>query len=246
MVNWGPSQRLSLARIRILEPRGAIRTGIISSMSYYARFVEDQNGQRFRFDTRIYLCSCKIHRENDGECVGAFVGLNPGSAEPLNKTYIGTWAEIKGEGDPTLALIRRCFIGAAGKEMPRHSFVQVWNLFYRCEPTSSKVHRLAGAFSELRRCGSERTIKPKLVWYAWGGKGLWTRKELQVRKNEFLEVDHDAAIYYGNTMGSKYRADTAEAISGNPGEKSFVGHPARKGKRAEPAVSALIGQLLWG
>ena len=153
-------------------------------MSYYARFVEDPSGQRFRFDTRIYLCSCKNHRESDGECVAAFVGLNPGSAEPVNKTDLGSWAEIEGEGDPTLALIRRCFVGAGGKEMSKHPFVQVWNLFYQCEPASARVHRLAGAFSELRRCESEKKLRPKLDGTPGAGKGCGPKENCRsARKN---------------------------------------------------------------
>jgi hypothetical protein len=90
-------------------------------VSYYARF-EKLNGKYFRFDTRIYLCDGGNHREEDGECVGAVVGLNPGSARPLNESDVGKWAEIK--EDSTLRIFRRCFLEAAEAEAPREAFVQ--------------------------------------------------------------------------------------------------------------------------
>jgi len=200
------------------------------------RAVRGQERAAFRFDTRIYLCGCKDHREEDGECVGVFVGLNPGSADVLNPSDVGKWAEF--EPDQTLKLVRKCFVEAAGEDVRQHAYVQVWNLFYARGPKSQTARRLAGAFPELRRCCSEKTVRPKLVWYAWSGnEAFWTERERKERKDEFRGLGPDACFYIGNSTGA------ARAIIGKPGVQSFVGHPRRK-RGVETAIGNAIRLLL--
>ena len=91
-------------------------------MTYFARF-ESVADHIFRFDTRIYLG--KHNADEDGECVGAIVGKNPGSAKP---TQLGVLAPLKLDGDKMLPSVRNRFIAAyqnAGKPIPNNVFIQV-------------------------------------------------------------------------------------------------------------------------
>jgi len=154
----------------------------------------------------------------------------------LNPSDLGKWMEF--EPDPTLKLVRKCFVEAAAEGARQHAYVQVWNLFYTRGPKSQTARHLAGAFSELRRCCSEKTVRPKLVWYAWSGnEKFWTERERKERKNEFRRLGSDACFYIGNSTGA------ARAVIGKPGEASFVGHPKRK-RGVETAITNAIRQLL--
>ncbi len=201
-------------------------------MGYYALF-EDRDGRRFRFDTRVYLCDCEDHKQDDGKgiCLGAFVGLNPGSAEPFRESDVGTWTRICADG--TLRLIRCCFLGAAGEEAPQqHAFVQVWNLFYLCDPESKRAVPAARKLGPPRPCPREGAVNPKVVWFGWGRSPRWTEN----REEHFIGMNHENGVYYENKNGSP-KLGKLEA-------RGFAGHPARKPKAAELEMQILIRRLL--
>jgi hypothetical protein len=200
-------------------------------MGYYALFI-DRDGRRFRFDTRIYLCDCEDHKQEDGKgiCLGAFVGLNPGSAEPWKESDVGTWNRICEDG--TLRLIRRCFLEAGGREMSPCAFVQVWNLFYLCDPESKKAIRDARKLGPPRTCPREGPLPLKMVWYGWGSSVPW----LENRTKYFVDIGPEKGVYYESKDGSPK--------IGKPGTGSYAGHPARKPKASEREMQDLIRGLL--
>lgn len=193
-------------------------------MTYYARF-EPVAEQVFRFDTRIYLG--KHNTEEGGECVGAIVGKNPGSAKP---TQLGVLAPLNLAGDKMLPSVRNRFIAAyqkAGKSIPANAFVQVWNLFYLCNPN------LGAACSEMSRsvnptlCPSENK-KPKITWFAWGGNDGY----LNPFKQRFL-ADQGSGFYYNHR--------SRMIVSRIPSITDFAKHP--QGMPATPIVNHLAGLL---
>lgn len=149
-------------------------------MAYYARF-ESLAGHVFRFDTRIYLG--KHNADEYGECVGAIVGKNPGSAKP---TQLGVLAPLNLDGDKMLPSVRNRFASAyqqAGKAMPNNAFIQVWNLFYLCNPDSGAACSAMSGFANPPLCPSENK-KPKIIWFAWGGNDGY----LNGFKQRFLDL----------------------------------------------------------
>lgn len=193
-------------------------------VSYYARF-EHVFGRLFRFDTRIYLGEHAL--SENGVCVGAIVGKNPGSAKPMQ---LGKLAPLDLKGDKMLPSVRKRFVSAylqAGKEIPENAFVQIWNLFYLCDPD------LRAACSALRSlksppiCSSEN-LKPKVVWFAWGDTDL----HLNPLKRRFISRGH-CGFYYDPRSKSE--------VSYIPSEADFAKHP--QGLRAAPVVDHLADLL---
>lgn len=193
-------------------------------MAYYARF-ESHAGQRFRFDTRIYLG--KHDADEGGECVGAIVGKNPGSAKSIQ---LGVLAPLSLDGDKMLPSVRNRFVAAyqkAGKSIPANAFVQVWNLFYLCNPV------LGAACMEMNRlanpplCPSENK-KPKIIWFAWGGNNGY----LNLFKQRFL-TDQKMGFYFNHQSGV--------VVSCAPSATDFAKHT--QGMPAIPIVNHLAGLL---
>ncbi|QOJ20766.1 MAG: hypothetical protein HRU77_08695 [Gammaproteobacteria bacterium] len=157
-------------------------------MEYLARF-EEIEGVLFRFDTRIYLSA--YDPVGDGNCVGAIIGKNPGSAIP-NKLNVLVPLELN--GDKMLPTVRNRFIDGyklAHKEIPSNSFVRVWNLFYICDPDLSSACNKAGSFSKLPTCGTENDGAP-IVWYGWGGYD----ERLNLFKERFISRAWPQQFYY--------------------------------------------------
>jgi len=193
-------------------------------MAYYARF-EPVAGHVFRFDTRIYLG--KHDANEDGECVGAIVGKNPGSAKP---TQLGVLAPLNLDGDKMLPSVRNRFVAAyqnAGKSIPTNAFVQVWNLFYLCNPDLGAACSEISSLVNPPPCPSE-SKKPTIIWFAWGGNDGY----LNSFKQRFLS-DQKSGFYYNHQSGM--------IISRAPSVTDFAKHP--QGMPAMPIVNHLAGLL---
>lgn len=193
---------------------------MIGKMSYCARF-EEFDGRLFRFDTRIYL---EAHIPNEPDiCVGAIVGKNPGSAKP---TQLGVMAELDLDGDKMLPSVRNRFVAAyqkSGVHIPVNAFVQVWNLFYLCNPNLSAACSAIDSFANPPICSSER-LAPRVVWFAWGGSD----SRLNPFKERFLSCGHPS-FYYNHQVGEVERRV--------PLAEDFAKHP--QGMPATPIVNHL-------
>lgn len=194
-------------------------------MSFYAHF-ESVAGNTFRFDTRIYLGEHNI--EEDGECVGAIVGKNPGSA---TSSQLGVWTQLQLNGDKMLPSVRNRFVDAyqkAGKSTPDNAFVQVWNLFYLCDPELDAACLAINDLTNPPVCPSE-SKKPKVIWFAWGGSDHL----LNPFKKRFLSQTHFGGFYYCNKSKS--------VVAHPPSDDDFAKHP--QGMPALPVVNYLANAL---
>ena len=193
-------------------------------MTYYARF-ETIDGHLFRFDTRIYLG--KHDASQSGQCVGAIVAKNPGSAKP---TQLGVLAPLSLDGDKMLPSVRNRFVAAyqqANVPIPDNAFVQVWNLFYLCNPNLDEACSTINHFSNALVCPSESGA-PRAVWFAWGGND----SRLRPFKERFISFPHPS-FYYDHHSG--------EVIKRVPVAEDFAKHP--QGLLTGPIVNHLASLL---
>lgn len=95
-------------------------------MSFYWANFQMIGWHTFRFDTRIYFDE-KSKPDKKDQCVGAVVGVNPGSAfGPVGGGLQSS------DGDPTLDTMRRIIYNAyqqGCKQIRATEYVQVLNLF---------------------------------------------------------------------------------------------------------------------
>jgi len=157
-------------------------------MEFLARF-EEIDGTLFRFDTRIYLNA--YDPASDGNCVGAIIGKNPGSASPKVMSKL---AALELGGDKMLPTVRNRFLDGyklANKRVPENAFVRVWNLFYICDPNFYSASEKAMYASELTNCETENEATP-IVWYGWGGPD----KRLNQFKERFTARKYPIEFHY--------------------------------------------------
>jgi hypothetical protein len=193
-------------------------------MAYYARFENIENNL-FRFDTRIYLG--KHDPALSGECVGAIVGKNPGSAQPIK---LGLFAPLELDGDKMLPSVRNRFIDAydeAKIKIPDHAFVQVWNLFYLCNPNLGEAYGAINQLPNKPKCPSEDR-NPKTVWFAWGGND----EDLNPFKRRFIKRD---------LTGFYYNHRSKAVVDHPPLESDFAKHP--QGMPSRPIINHLAVTL---
>ncbi len=191
---------------------------------YYARF-ESVADYVFRFDTRIYLGDHKL--DESGECVGAIVGKNPGSAR---LRQLGVLAPLDLHGDKMLPFVRNRFVAAyekAGKAFPPNAFVQVWNLFYLCNADLGAACTAINSFANPPLCSTEGR-KLKVVWFAWGGDD----SRLNPFKCRFIS---------GQQGGFYYSGITKSIVILTPSASDFAKHTQGMPKR--PVVNHLAGVL---
>jgi hypothetical protein len=147
-------------------------------------------------DTRIYL-STAPRLQRDGSCVGAIVGKNPGSACGVPT---GNWQSLSLGKDRLLPTVKNIFVAAyvgAGKTIPDNAYIQVWNLFYLCDPNLTAALRALRAIATAPICLTETTYVP-IVWYAWGGSdsrlNQFKARFSPTAKHEFFFDKHTATV----------------------------------------------------
>lgn len=133
--------------------------------SYYATAsFQEKGGFMFRYDTKLWFD--KPARKEEGVCVGAVLGLNPGSSAPAEEPGVATV-------DQTMGCILRAFETAAsslGKTLPKNAFVRMWNLMYLCDSNQGSAIEVwlrhpefaAGDYLDP----TESQAAP-FVWFAW-------------------------------------------------------------------------------
>lgn len=190
---------------------------------YYARF-ENIHGHIFRFDTRVYLGEHDI--KEPGICVGAVIGKNPGSAKP---TRLGILSTLQLDGDKLLPTVYNRFCDAyegAHRRISRNAYVQIWNLFYLCNPTLSSACKAIGDIPNPKFCLSERN-RPRVTLFVWGGDS----RRLNPFKERFLLRKYDGAFFYRKADNAVIRRmptidEKAQHTQGMP-EDPIVAHLAR-------------------
>ena len=190
---------------------------------FYARF-ERIRGHIFRFDTRIYLGEHDI--ADPGRCVGAIVAKNPGSAK---HTRLGVLTDMRLEGDKMLPTVFRRFSAAfrhARRGIPKNAYVQVWNLFYLCNPKLDAACQVVAEIRNPPLCQSE-IKRPNITWFAWGGDS----RRLNPFKARFLSRRYVGTFFYSKADNAVIRrmpsiSDRAKHPQGMP-EDPIVEHLTR-------------------
>jgi hypothetical protein len=198
-------------------------------MCYYHAIFLPHRSDLFRVDTRIYLNSSPPSL-ND-VCIAAIVGKNPGSASPAAHHAHGALAPLTLGADKMLPTVRKCFIEAfalAGKSPPAGSYVQVWNLFYLCNPSLPSAIRSISAYSAPPLCPSEASSVP-IVWYGWGG----SNPSLDAYKARFSGIKSSHEFYYDHKSG--------RVVTTGPGPSAFAKHT--QGLKKDPVVRHLASLL---
>jgi hypothetical protein len=182
----------------------------------------------FRLDTRIYL-EGDSHREEDGVCVAAIVGKNPGSA---CSTKVDCWERLTLAGDKMLPSVRNRFIEGyrlSGKQIPKDAFIRVWNLFYLCNKeldlAIASHNKIA---SKALTCPSEKIV-PKIVWFAWGNSDA----RLNPFKARFQNFSITNAFYFDK--------HSKVIVTRIPSQVDFAKHP--QGLPEKPIVAHLASIL---
>jgi hypothetical protein len=161
---------------------------------YWACF-KNENGNIFRFDTRIYFQPIDKPSDKD-KCICAVIGMNPGSAKPKNMKSNEIQEIVIGK-DKTLPNIKSIFFKAYGKTNfdGAHKYIQVLNLFYLCNEKASvaksqAINNISKYLSESYICPSEKN-KFNFIFYAWG-----LTKGIDEYKTRFIDKNNSLSDYY--------------------------------------------------
>jgi len=161
---------------------------------FWACFKE-QNGNIFRFNTRVYLKPIKKPSLENDICIGAIIGKNPGSAKPSLKNC-NMLQPILLDNDKLLPNVRNILISAYNsvkKSFNDNQYIQVLNLFYLCDKSLADAKRKINCIkSDIPVCLSENNNFPFII-YAWGGPNDGLNKY----KNRFIDKPlTNNAIWY--------------------------------------------------
>ena len=155
-------------------------------MTCFWAVFEQIDGCVFRFDTRIYTQPVKNPSAND-KCIGAVVGMNPGSAKPTNYKSKALQRIDLGY-DKTLPILKNIFSKAynVNGRTEKNEYIQVLNLFYMCNKNATEAKKEIQKYSlEKYLCYSEKN-KFAFIFYSWG-----LQKGLDDYKTRFLRSDGD-------------------------------------------------------
>ncbi|MFK7830236.1 MAG: hypothetical protein AB8B57_10690 [Congregibacter sp.] len=168
-------------------------------MSHYWALFREINGQRFRFDTRIYLRPCDSPRRGDKAC-GRIIGKNPGSASPSEVRDELQSIELQGDHFlPTVLSVARKAYRARSTDCPDRTFIRVHNLFYLCDRDLREAKRALRSVEHPPLCDTERLAVP-WTWFAWGGPD----PQLDVLKQRFIRKRSAHNFFY---CGSAQRVE---------------------------------------
>jgi hypothetical protein len=164
---------------------------------YWAQF-ERKEGEMFRFNTRIYLQPIVKPSPTD-VCIGAFIGKNPGSAQPTNPK-VSILQRIQPGNDkmlPTIKNIMNKAYTAARKNIIPNGYIQVLNLFYLCDPLLNQARRRIQKFLPNHPIDCSENNNFNFVFYTWGGpygriNGYKNRFIQNIRTNNHIWFDYNA------------------------------------------------------
>jgi hypothetical protein len=192
---------------------------------FWARF-KTIGGQRFRFDTRIYLDPIIAPTDQD-TVLGCIIGKNPGSAGPSKRS--AQLAPIALSGDkflPTVLSVVRQSYSLTDKPVAAGRYVQVLNLFYLCDRDLREAKRSLQTCRRAPPCPAEKQHFP-WAWFAWGGSD----RVLDPLKGRFDTLDSDRDFYYSRSQQRVVAQrpsvlDRAKHTQGMP-QSAVVAHLAR-------------------
>lgn len=165
-------------------------------MSHFWAHFKTINGQRFRFDTRIYLNPTSTPDDQD-VAIGCIIGKNPGSAVANKRS--SQLAPIALSGDkflPTVLSVLRQSYALANRPIVSGSYVQVLNLFYLCDRDLTEAKRSLISCRRAPACATEELDFP-WAWFAWGGSD----RVLDPLKTRFDDLSSARSFYYCKNQG---------------------------------------------
>ena len=133
-------------------------------MYYATANFKEMEGKLFRFDTKLWFD--RPPRGGEGVCVGAVMGLNPGSSQPAKEKGFVTV-------DPTMGNILAAFERAAenlGRSLPVGAFVRMWNLLYVCDSEEGSAISLwmeNPHWTSASYLDKTEKEKAPFLWLAW-------------------------------------------------------------------------------
>lgn len=160
---------------------------------YWAKFEENQ-GNVFRIDTRIYLKDIDAISDSD-YCLGAIVGKNPGSAK-ANNLLTNKLQPIDLDGDKLLPTVRNIMMKSYEENnipIINNAYIQVLNLFYLCDENLNRAIEKIKNIDEFMHIEDDSENKSfPFVWYVWGGYN----KKLSSFKERFFNLDTKNNFFY--------------------------------------------------
>ena len=188
--------------------------------NYFAEF-RDMGGFWIRHNTRIYLDEFNSSQPA-GQCLGAIVGKNPGSA----RAAVAGWGAVRLDGDKMLPNVRNILLKAfnrVGKTPPANAYFQVLNLFYICGKDLNEATEALAKQNNVFADPAESNSFP-LVWFAWGGESA----KLDPLKNRFMTAHCKSAAFF-------YSPATGSIVTRPPDHTELAKHP--QGLPHEPLIS---------
>lgn len=206
-------------------------------MTFYAtaRFIPcDLIKMSLRHDTKLWFSHPSD--SSTGICIGAVVGLNPGSSRP------STMDDGTVEVDPTMKRILLAFSDAyaeLGLAIPKNGYIRMWNLCYLQEANSNSFLSMLENSKTLEIYTSAPMLDPTeheqvpFLWFAWTAR---TPRQLALRSRRWWNNSHCPIAYLG--------PDGKPHTFYNENDCSFVRHPCRKSRQelSETAKYLLLQQ----
>lgn len=199
-----------------------------------ARFVSRDEGTQLRFDTKLWFNPPT--NPDAGICIGAVVGLNPGSSSPLPGKAGYT------EVDPTMGRVLTAFADAyeeLGRKIPENAYVRMWNLCYVREADSDQFLSAVSNAEERNALTSPSALDPTegenvpCMWFAWTAS---TPRELALRSRVWTDKLRCPMAYIG--------PDRLPHTFGGEADLANVRHPSYKSREElAKTVRHLIEQL---
>ena len=180
-------------------------------MYYATANFHEMEGKMFRFDTKLWFD--RPPRGGEGVCIGAVMGLNPGSSQPAKEKGFATV-------DPTMGNILAAFERAAeniGRPIPNGAFVRMWNLLYLCDSNEgSAIDRWIRnpRFSDAPYLDETEKDEAPFLWLAWTAS---TPVTLSVRAMSRQEpvcwLGMDRKPHYGKIKLTDVRHPSRKSVS---------------------------------
>lgn len=172
---------------------------------FTAQFSEvrlEKQTELLRYDTRLWF-DTPPEALSSAVCVGAVVGLNPGSAGNGKGGY------CLGSCDPTMDRVLTTFEIAyelRKESVPLNSYVQMLNLFYLREVNSAIATDMRdqniNCFQDNRDFAEDRTYP--FLWLAWGqsAKNEDVARFLQGRQEKICWVGSDLEFHFESPVNA--------------------------------------------
>ena len=187
-----------------------------------ANFVSQETETLLRLDTKLWF-SPPLDPLS-GICVGAVVGLNPGSSSP-RAGEVGD-AEV----DSTMSKILAAFADAyaeLGRALPGNSYVRMWNLCYVREADSRRLlsslqdPKKLSALTSCSCLDKTESDHVPCLWFAWTAS---TPRALAIRSRRWWEHPKCPIAYLG--------PDGLPHVFNGESDLHAVRHPSRKSRQA--------------